>query len=284
MARRRDGTRLRLRFLPGQDERLRIRSGSATVRSPPAVPVFTVPAGSNSINDTSASAFGQCSTPRGTTRNSPSPIRTVLSRNCMSKAPCQHQEHLVLGLVRVPDELALELHQLDVLAVQLADDLRLEVIREPRQLVGDVDLFGDRAGSGDERGRRRTASGGPHERIAVVGRRHERLLDRARADPAQQVQLRAGLVVGARPAGAAERLLADDRAGRLVVDVEVAGGVAQRGRAPRGPRRDRARRPRRSARTATCGRPVDSVSLPLRRRRRRSAVTTGPKISSHSRR
>jgi hypothetical protein len=35
-----------------------------------------------------------------------------------------------------------ELHQLDVLAVQLADDLRLEVIREARQLVGDVDLVG----------------------------------------------------------------------------------------------------------------------------------------------
>ena len=62
--------------------------GLGAVRSPPAVPVFTVPAGSNSISDTSASAFGQCSTPRGTTRNSPSPIRTVLSRNCMSKAPC----------------------------------------------------------------------------------------------------------------------------------------------------------------------------------------------------
>ena len=46
-------------------------------------------------------------------------------------------------------------------------------------------------------------------------------------DPADQVPDRAGLVVRARGAGAAERLLPDDGAGRLVVDVEVAGGVAE---------------------------------------------------------
>ena len=99
-----------------------------------------------------------------------------------------------------------------------------------------------------------------HERILVVARRHERLLDRPRADPAHQVQLRTGLVVRARRARAAERLLADDRAGRLVVDVEVAGGVAQRARSPAAPPRDRARTPRRSARTATSGRRSSSVS------------------------
>src|SRR5207249_4576902 len=65
------------------------------------------------------------------------------------------------------------------------------------------------------------------ERVAVVARRHERLLDRAWADPADQVPHRAGLVVRARGARAAERLLADDRAGRLVVDVEVAGRVLE---------------------------------------------------------
>ena len=40
-------------------------------------------------------------------------------------------------------------------------------------------------------------------------------------------QQRAGLVVGPDGPRAAERLLTDDRAGRLVVDVEVAGRVAQ---------------------------------------------------------
>ena len=71
-----------------------------------------------------------------------------------------------------------------------------------------------------------------HVRVAVVGRRHERLLDRARRHPAHQVEDRAGLVVGAAGPRAAERLLADDRAGGLVVDVEVARREPQRARSP----------------------------------------------------
>ena len=61
-----------------------------------------------------------------------------------------------------------------------------------------------------------------HERIAVVGCGHEGLLDRARRDPALQVQYRAGLVIGPAAAGPAERLLPNHGTGRLVVDVEVA--------------------------------------------------------------
>src|SRR5436190_11115194 len=64
-----------------------------------------------------------------------------------------------------------------------------------------------------------------HERVAVIRGRDERLLDRARADPADQVPHRARLVVRARRSSATEGLLADDRAGRLVVDVEVPGRV-----------------------------------------------------------
>jgi len=66
-----------------------------------------------------------------------------------------------------------------------------------------------------------------HKRVVIAPRWHERLLDAARADPAQQVEDRAGLVVGAGGAGTAKRLLADDGAGGFVVDVEVACGVAQ---------------------------------------------------------
>ena len=66
-----------------------------------------------------------------------------------------------------------------------------------------------------------------HVWVAMIGRRCERLLDRARRRPAHQVPQRPGLVVRARGARAAERLLADDRAGRLVVDVEVAGREPQ---------------------------------------------------------
>src|SRR5207237_9214055 len=67
----------------------------------------------------------------------------------------------------------------------------------------------------------------PEEGIAIVARRDERLLDRARADPADEVPHRAGLVVRSRRARAAERLLADDRARRLVVHVQVPGRVAE---------------------------------------------------------
>src|SRR6266700_621161 len=67
-----------------------------------------------------------------------------------------------------------------------------------------------------------------HVRIAIVGRRGEQLLDRAGIDPSGQVEQRTGLVVGAAGPGPAERLLTDDRAGGLVVDVEVTRREPQR--------------------------------------------------------
>ena len=125
------------------------------------------------------------------------------------------------------------------------------------------------AGGGEAVSHLIAVSGLAHERIAVVPRRVEGLLDRPRADPAHQVQLRARLVVGARAARAAERLLADDRAGRLVVDVEVAGRVAQRRRRLDDRARDPARTPRRSARRATSRRRARASPPTSRRRRRR---------------
>src|SRR5215212_8126324 len=62
----------------------------------------------------------------------------------------------------------------------------------------------------------------------MIARRRERLLDGSRTHPPNQVDLRSRLVVRAGPASAAERLLADHRACWLVIDVKVAGGVAQR--------------------------------------------------------
>src|SRR5262245_49124776 len=70
-------------------------------------------------------------------------------------------------------------------------------------------------------------SGLLHVGVAEVGRGGEGLFYRARRDPADEVPERAGFVVGAGGARAAERLLPDDGARRFVVDVEVAGGVAQ---------------------------------------------------------
>src|SRR4051795_3751280 len=65
------------------------------------------------------------------------------------------------------------------------------------------------------------------ERVAVVGRRNKRLLDGPRANPTDQVPQRPRLVVGAGSPGAAEGLLPDYRAGRFVVDIKVAGRIAQ---------------------------------------------------------
>ncbi len=60
-----------------------------------------------------------------------------------------------------------------------------------------------------------------HVGIAVVGRRNEGLFHRADARPAHQVSSRAGFVVRAGRAAPAERLLADDGARGLVVDIEI---------------------------------------------------------------
>ena len=76
----------------------------------------------------------------------------------------------------------------------------------------------------DARERRASPCGGT---VWSVGG-DECLLDDARRHPADQVVPRAGLVVGAAGPRAAEGLLPDHGTGRLVVDVEVAGGEAQR--------------------------------------------------------
>src|SRR5213592_3589802 len=67
-----------------------------------------------------------------------------------------------------------------------------------------------------------------HEWIPRVARRHEVLLDRPRAGPADQVEQAAGLVVRATGPPAPERLLPDHRARGLVVPIEVPRGVAPR--------------------------------------------------------
>jgi len=51
------------------------------------------------------------------------------------------KKKLVLQIVSVPDEFTLELGQPDMLAVELADDSRIPVIGEERELFADVDLI-----------------------------------------------------------------------------------------------------------------------------------------------
>jgi hypothetical protein len=64
---------------------LQSSSSSSAVRAPRRLPVFSVPAGSNSRTCTSRLATGRCSTPRGTIRNSPSLRTTDCSRPASSR-------------------------------------------------------------------------------------------------------------------------------------------------------------------------------------------------------
>src|SRR5581483_1573151 len=91
-------------------------------------------------------------------------------------------------------------------------------------LRGAYGMFTDRPKSPNNSS---TAAVRGHVRVAIVPRRDERLLQGPRRHPADQVPPRAGLVIRPGSARPAERLLADDRAGRLVVHVEVAGGVLE---------------------------------------------------------
>src|SRR5690242_14882137 len=50
------------------------------------------------------------------------------------------EEHLVLIVVVMPDELAQEPDQLDLLAVEIADDLRAPVLGELGELLGEINF------------------------------------------------------------------------------------------------------------------------------------------------
>ena len=52
----------------------------------------------------------------------------------------EDQEKLVLVLVMMPDELAFELHKLNVLAIELTDDVGAPGLRELPKFVGEVHL------------------------------------------------------------------------------------------------------------------------------------------------
>jgi hypothetical protein len=60
-----------------------------------------------------------------------------------AKPAFDDEEEFVLVVVVVPDERPVELDQLDLLAVQLADDRRLPRVAERRQLLAEVHLLHD---------------------------------------------------------------------------------------------------------------------------------------------
>src|SRR5262245_24764093 len=68
----------------------------------------------------------------------PRPQVPVAIAELHSQASGDHEEELVLPLVVVPDELALELDQLHVAVIQLARDSRIPVVVAPRELLAQV--------------------------------------------------------------------------------------------------------------------------------------------------
>src|SRR6266576_3817015 len=57
-----------------------------------------------------------------------------------SKPALHDEEQLILAVVVVPDELALELGELDQVVVHLADDLGTPLILKPAEHLGEIDL------------------------------------------------------------------------------------------------------------------------------------------------
>src|SRR5271170_69853 len=78
-----------------------------------------------------------------------------------AESPLHHQEQLVLVLVMMPDELALELDQLDLLAVELAGDPRLPLLADLAELLREVHLLDGAHGVVSRCGRVRMRLHGP---------------------------------------------------------------------------------------------------------------------------
>src|SRR5712692_9808835 len=58
-----------------------------------------------------------------------------------AEAPFDHQEHLVFGLMMMPDELPFQLDELHQLAVELGSDVGLPVLPDLGEFLGNVYLF-----------------------------------------------------------------------------------------------------------------------------------------------
>ena len=60
-----------------------------------------------------------------------------------------------------------------------------------------------------------------HKRIPKMSRRYKRFFDCPGGNPAHQVRLRTGFIIGTRGPATTKRLLADNRTGRFVVDIKI---------------------------------------------------------------
>jgi hypothetical protein len=109
------------------------------------LPVLSVVFGSSSMMWVSSSADGRCSTPWGDDDELAWKDRDVALRSAFANSHFQcafnHEEQLVLDIVMVPDEFTLQLHQLDLQIVHLADDLRTVLVVKQQKLLDQIDLL-----------------------------------------------------------------------------------------------------------------------------------------------
>ncbi len=85
------------------------------------------------------SARVMCSTPFGTTYSSPGRSLTDPSRTPDLHLSTQDEESFIRGLVHVPDEIALQLHDLELVVIELGDDARGPVLLHQGKLCGEID-------------------------------------------------------------------------------------------------------------------------------------------------
>ena len=97
------------------------------MRSFTTLPVFNVEAGSNSRNQHSSSATGLCSTPRGTTMNSPSSTHSWTVAELHPEAAFHDQEQFVFIVMMMEHEFTFQLIELHMLSVELGSNVGLPV-------------------------------------------------------------------------------------------------------------------------------------------------------------
>jgi hypothetical protein len=94
--------------------------------------VFGVPIGSIRRMCASSRARGRCSTPPGTTNRVALPQLHGAIAELDLELALEHEEEVVSLWMAVPDELALDLHHLDLVVVHRRHDARRETLLEER--------------------------------------------------------------------------------------------------------------------------------------------------------
>jgi hypothetical protein len=121
-----------------------MRSSWATVRSFCTLPVFSIEAGSNRKDVRLLVGDRMVFDPTGDDQELALFQPDVPIPKLNAKSAFDDEEEFVLVVVVAPDERPVKLDQLHLLSVPLADDLRLPLVAEPRQLLVEVRLVHDR--------------------------------------------------------------------------------------------------------------------------------------------